>query len=280
MVKKNFRPMEESIRTDLQGSTRYDDYLQLDKVLQAQNPLSSEHDEMLFIIFHQASELWLKQASFELTAAIKNVRDSDFRHAFKVISRVKQNLNQLVQSWNILSTLTPVDYHKFRDRLQSASGFQSFGYRKLEFLLGNKNADILKVHRDSAFAYEELKVILEKPSLYDEVIRKLSESSFAIDESVLDRDVTLPYEPNDSVTAAWLSIYRNANSNFEFYELAEKLVDIKDAFQQWRFKHMYTVQRIIGDHMGTGGSSGVTFLKRALETSFFPELISLRSQLP
>lgn len=272
--------MEESIRTDLQGSTRYDDYLQLDKVLQAQNPLSSEHDEMLFIIIHQASELWLKQASFELTAAIKNVRDSDFRHAFKVISRVKQNLNQLVQSWNILSTLTPVDYHKFRDRLQSASGFQSFGYRKLEFLLGNKNADILKVHRDSAFAYEELKVILEKPSLYDEVIRKLSESSFAIDESVLDRDVTLPYEPNDSVTAAWLSIYRNANSNFEFYELAEKLVDIKDAFQQWRFKHMYTVQRIIGDHMGTGGSSGVTFLKRALETSFFPELISLRSQLP
>jgi tryptophan 2,3-dioxygenase len=280
MVKKNFRPMEESIRTDLQGSTRYDDYLQLDKVLQAQNPLSSEHDEMLFIIIHQASELWLKQAGFELTAAIKNVRDSDFRHAFKVISRVKQILNQLVQSWNILSTLTPVDYHKFRDRLQSASGFQSFGYRKLEFLLGNKNADILKVHRDSAFAYEELKVILEKPSLYDEVIRKLSESSFAIDESVLDRDVTLPYEPNDSVTAAWLSIYRNANSNFEFYELAEKLVDIEDAFQQWRFKHMYTVQRIIGDHMGTGGSSGVTFLKRALETSFFPELISLRSQLP
>jgi tryptophan 2,3-dioxygenase len=280
MVKKNFRPMEESIRTDLQGSTRYDDYLQLDKVLQAQNPLSSEHDEMLFIIIHQASELWLKQAGFELTAAIKNVRDSDFRHAFKVISRVKQILNQLVQSWNILSTLTPVDYYKFRDRLQSASGFQSFGYRKLEFLLGNKNADILKVHRDSAFAYEELKVILEKPSLYDEVIRKLSESSFAIDESVLDRDVTLPYEPNDSVTAAWLSIYRNANSNFEFYELAEKLVDIEDAFQQWRFKHMYTVQRIIGDHMGTGGSSGVTFLKRALETSFFPELISLRSQLP
>ena len=280
MVKKNFRPMEESIRTDLQGSTRYDDYLQLDKVLQAQNPLSSEHDEMLFIIIHQASELWLKQAGFELTAAIKNVRDSDFRHAFKVISRVKQILNQLVQSWNILSTLTPVDYHKFRDRLQSASGFQSFGYRKIEFLLGNKNADILKVHRDSAFAYEELKVILEKPSLYDEVIRKLSESSFAIDESVLARDVTLPYEPNDSVTAAWLSIYRNANSNFEFYELAEKLVDIEDAFQQWRFKHMYTVQRIIGDHMGTGGSSGVTFLKRALETSFFPELISLRSQLP
>ncbi len=280
MPKKNFRAMEESIRTDLKGSVRYDEYLQLDKVLQAQSPLSSEHDEMLFIIIHQASELWLKQAGFELTAAINNVRNSDFRHAFKVISRVKQILNQLVQSWNILSTLTPVDYHKFRDRLQSASGFQSFGYRKLEFLLGNKNSDILQVHRGSPFAYDELKSILESPSLYDEVIQKLSESGYDIDESVVNRDVTLPYEPNESVSNAWLSIYRNSNENFELYELAEKLVDIEDAFQQWRFKHMYTVQRIIGNKIGTGGSSGVSFLKKALETSFFPELIAIRSQLP
>jgi len=280
MSKKNFRAMEESIRTDLKGSVRYDEYLQLDKVLQAQTPLSSEHDEMLFIIIHQASELWLKQAGFELTAAINNVRNSDFRHAFKVISRVKQILNQLVQSWNILSTLTPVDYHKFRDRLQSASGFQSFGYRKLEFLLGNKNSDILKVHRASPFAYDELIGILEAPSLYDEVIRKLSESGFDIDNSVMNRDITLPYEPSESVSAAWLSVYRNSNENFELYELAEKLVDIEDAFQQWRFKHMYTVQRIIGNKTGTGGSSGVSFLKKALETSFFPELISIRSQLP
>ena len=280
MNKKNFRAMEDSIRTDLKGSVRYDEYLQLDKVLQAQAPLSSEHDEMLFIIIHQASELWLKQAGFELAAAISNVRNSDFRHAFKVISRVKQILNQLVQSWNILATLTPVDYHKFRDRLQSASGFQSFGYRKLEFLLGNKNADILQVHRTSPFAYKELNDILESPSLYDEVIRKLNESGYAINASILDRDVTLPYEPDESVSAAWLSIYRDANANFELYELAEKLVDIEDAFQQWRFKHMYTVQRIIGNKIGTGGSSGVGFLKKALETSFFPELISIRSQLP
>ncbi len=278
--RKNYRPMEESIRTDLQGSMRYGDYLQLDKILQSQQPLSSEHDEMLFIVIHQASELWLKQAGFEIAAAIVNVRNSNFRHAFKVISRVKQILNQLVQSWGILSTLTPVDYHKFRGRLGSASGFQSYGYRKLEFLLGNKNADILKVHKDTAFAYDELERILHEPSLYDEVIRKLHELGFDIDASVLDRDVTEPYEPNDSVQQAWLQIYKNAETKFELYELAEKLVDIEDAFQQWRFKHMYTVQRIIGHQAGTGGSSGVNFLKKALDTSFFPELLSLRSDLP
>lgn len=277
---KNYRPMEESIRTDLQGSMRYGDYLQLDKILQSQQPLSSEHDEMLFIIIHQASELWLKQACFEISAAISYVRNSNFRQAFKVISRVKQILNQMVHSWGILSTLTPVDYHSFRDRLGSASGFQSFGYRKLEFLLGNKNADILKVHRNSGFAYEELERVLREPSLYDEVIRKLHESGFEIDAEVLERDVSLPYEPNDSVQQAWLSIYKNSDNNFELYELAEKLVDIEDAFQQWRFKHMYTVQRIIGQQVGTGGSSGVNFLKKALDISFFPELLALRSDLP
>lgn len=272
--------MEDSIRTDLQGSMRYGDYLQLDKILQAQQPLSSEHDEMLFIIIHQASELWLKQACFEIAAAITNVRNSNFRHAFKVISRVKQILNQMVQSWGILSTLTPVDYHSFRERLGSASGFQSYGYRKLEFLLGNKNADVLQVHRNTGFAYEDLERALHAPSLYDEVIRKLSERGFEIESAVLERDVTLPYEPHDSVQQAWLSIYRNADKNFELYELAEKLVDIEDAFQQWRFKHMYTVQRIIGHQAGTGGSSGVNFLKKALDISFFPELLSLRSELP
>ncbi len=278
--KKNYRPLETSIRTDLQGSIRYDEYLHLDTILQAQRPLSAEHDEMLFIVIHQASELWLKQAGFEIAAAIVNVRDSNFRHAFKVISRVKQILNQMVQSWNILSTLTPVDYHKFRDRLGSASGFQSFGYRKLEFLLGNKNADILKVHRGSSFAHDELKKILHEPSLYDEVIKRLHESGFNIEADVLQRDVTLPYEPNDSVMQAWLQIYKRADDHFELYELAEKLVDIEDAFQQWRFKHMYTVQRIIGNQTGTGGSSGVNFLKKALDTSFFPELLALRSELP
>lgn len=278
--KKNYRPMEDSIQTDLKGKMRYGDYLSLEKILSAQEPLSTHHDEMLFIIIHQASELWLKLAGYELSAAISNVRNSDFGHAFKVISRVKQILNQLVDSWNILATMTPVDYHKFRNKLGSASGFQSYGYRKLEFLLGNKNADILKVHEGTPFAHKELSDILNEPGLYDEVIRKLHESGFEIDGSVLNRDVSLPYEPNESVLQAWLEIYRNSEDHFELYELAEKLVDIEDAFQQWRFKHMYTVQRIIGHQKGTGGSSGVTFLEKALETSFFPELFELRTELP
>jgi tryptophan 2,3-dioxygenase len=277
---KNYRPMEDSIQTDLAGKMRYGDYLRLEKILSAQDPLSDHHDEMLFIVIHQASELWLKLAGHELSAAITNVRHSDFGHAFKVISRVKQILNQLVMSWNILATLTPVDYHKFRDKLGTASGFQSVGYRKLEFLLGNKNAAILKVHEGTPIAHKELSEILAKPGLYDEVLRKLSESGFDIDSSVLDRDVSTPYERNDSVLQAWLEVYRNSETHFELYELAEKLVDIEDAFQQWRFKHMYTVQRIIGQQKGTGGSSGVTFLKKALETSFFPELFELRTELP
>ncbi len=272
--------MEDSIQTDLSGKMRYGDYLRLEKILAAQDPLSSHHDEMLFIIIHQASELWLKQVGYELTAAISHVRDSDFSHAFKVISRVKHILNHLVMSWNILATLTPVDYHNFREQLGSSSGFQSFGYRKIEFLLGNKNAAILKVHEGTPHAHKELSDILGKPSLYDEVIRKLSESGFDIDAGVLDRDVSKPYERNDSVLQAWLQIYRNSEKHFELYELAEKLVDIEDAFQQWRFKHMYTVQRIIGQQKGTGGSSGVTFLKKALDTSFFPELFELRTELP
>lgn len=278
--KKNYRPMEDSIQTDLRGKMRYGDYLSLEKILSAQNPKSGHHDEMLFIVIHQASELWLKLAGYEVAAAITNVRQSDFGHAFKVISRVKQILNQLVDSWNILATLTPVDYHKFRGELGTASGFQSYGYRKLEFLLGNKNADILNVHRETPFAYKELSELLGQPSLYDEVIVKLSDAGFEIDQSVLERDVSLHYERNESVLQAWLKVYRNSEEYFDLYELAEKLVDIEDAFQQWRFKHMYTVQRIIGHKKGTGGSSGVTFLKRALETSFFPELFELRTELP
>ncbi len=272
--------MEDSIQTDLRGKMRYGDYLSLEKILSAQNPKSGHHDEMLFIVIHQASELWLKLAGYEVAAAITNVRQSDFGHAFKVISRVKQILNQLVDSWNILATLTPVDYHKFRGELGTASGFQSYGYRKLEFLLGNKNADILNVHRETPFAYKELSELLGQPSLYDEVIVKLSDAGFEIDQSVLERDVSLHYERNESVLQAWLKVYRNSEEYFDLYELAEKLVDIEDAFQQWRFKHMYTVQRIIGHKKGTGGSSGVTFLKRALETSFFPELFELRTELP
>ena len=196
-----------------------------------------------------------------------------------MIARVKAILNQLLQSWSILSTMTPVDYLTFRDLLGPASGFQSHAYRKLEFLLGNKNAALIRVHRHDVAAYAELERILHAPSLYDEVIRRLHASGFTIDKRILERDFSQPYEPDASVQQAWLDIYRHSEDNFELYELGEKLVDIEDAFQVWSFKHMFTVQRIIGNRRGTGGSSGVPFLKQAMETSFFPELFEIRTGL-
>ena len=276
---QNYRALEKSIHTDLGDRLTYGKYLRLDDILNAQDRVSDEHDEMLFIIIHQASELWLKLAGHEVEAAIRNIAERDFRHAFKVIARVKLILTQLTQSWSILSTMTPVDYLKFRDKLGPASGFQSHSYRKLEFLLGNKNRKLVQVHRHDAAVYDELMAVLESPSLYDIVLRKLADDGFEIDASKLQRDFSEPYEPDDSVQAAWFAIYRDPDKYFELYELAEKLVDIEDAFQNWRFKHMYTVQRIIGSRPGTGGSSGVPFLKKAIETSFFPELFAIRTDL-
>ncbi|WP_372767590.1 tryptophan 2,3-dioxygenase [Pseudoalteromonas sp.] len=275
----NFRELEKDIHTDFKDDMSYGDYLQLSQVLSAQKPLSDQHDEMLFIVIHQSSELWLKLAGHELSAAITNLNNGDFGHAFKVISRVKQIFNQLTQSWNILSTLTPVDYLKFRDALGHSSGFQSYGYRKLEFLLGNKNHSLLKVHENDELVHSELSAILNAPSLYDVTISILQKHGLNIDASQLNRDVSLPYQSNNSVLNAWLEVYKDADKYFELYELAEKLVDIEDSFQQWRFKHMYTVQRIIGNKVGTGGSSGVAFLKKALDISFFPELFELRTKL-
>ena len=276
---KNYRELEKGIHTDLKDQMSYGKYLHLPEILSAQHRLSDQHDEMLFIIIHQASELWLKLAGHEVEAAIRNVQDEDFRHAFKVIARVKLILNQLTQSWAILSTMTPADYLAFRDALGPASGFQSYTYRKLEFLLGNKNRKLVEVHRHDPDVYEELTRVLNAPSLYDVVIRNLSNVGFAIDASKLERDFGAPYEADDSVQAAWRQIYSDPDKYFDLYELAEKLVDIEDSFQNWRFRHMYTVQRIIGNRQGTGGSSGVPFLKKAIETSFFPELFAIRSEL-
>jgi len=275
----NSRKIENSIHTDFNNEMSYGDYLKLDQILSAQQPISTEHDEMLFIVIHQSSELWLKLAGHELDSAISCIQSNNFGPAFKVIARVKQIFNQLTQSWNILSTLTPSDYLKFRDDLGKSSGFQSYGYRKLEFLLGNKNKDMLKTHQDSPKVHDELEALLNKPSLYDEVIKTMTNSGFTIDETVTNRDFTMPYQSNKSVVDAWLQIYQQPEKYFELYELAEKLVDIEDAFQQWRFKHMYTVQRIIGHKHGTGGSSGVSFLKKALDVSFFPELFEVRTYL-
>jgi len=276
---KNYRALEKSIHTDLKDRMTYGKYLHLPELLNAQHRLSDQHDEMLFIIIHQASELWLKLAGHEVEAAIASVKEDDYRHAFKVIARVKLILTQLTQSWSILSTMTPVDYLKFRDTLGPASGFQSYGYRKLEFLLGNKNKKLIEVYRHDPDVFAELNSVLSEPSVYDVVLRKLSDAGFDIDDQKLERDFSLPYEANDSVQAAWHTIYCNPDKYFELYELAEKLVDIEDAFQNWRFKHMYTVQRIIGNRQGTGGSSGVSFLKKAIDVSFFPELFALRTEL-
>jgi tryptophan 2,3-dioxygenase len=278
-LSSNTRGIEDSIHTDFKDEMSYADYLKLDQLLSAQTPMSGQHDEMLFIIIHQSSELWLKLASHEINRALGCIRVNDFGPAFKVISRVKHIFIQLTQSWNILSTLTPSDYLEFRDDLGHSSGFQSAEYRKLEFLLGNKNKDMLKVHQSKPDTYQQLDQLLKQPCLYDEVIRALVRAGFDIDESHLNRDFTQAYTANASVLAAWLSVYQQPKKYFELYELAEKLVDIEDAFQQWRFKHMYTVQRIIGNKQGTGGSSGVTFLKRALDVSFFPELFEVRTHL-
>jgi tryptophan 2,3-dioxygenase len=275
----NSRGLEENIHTDFKDEMSYGDYLKLDQLLSAQTPLSAQHDEMLFIIIHQSSELWLKLASHELSRALDCIRANNFGPAFKVIARVKQIFIQLTQSWNILSTLTPADYLKFRDDLGRSSGFQSAEYRKLEFLLGNKNKDMLKVHKSNQKAYRALDQLLNRASLYDEVIQALVRAGFEIDDTQVNRDFTQPYQSNASVLSAWLTVYQNPEKYFELYELAEKLVDIEDAFQQWRFKHMYTVQRIIGQKQGTGGSSGVAFLKRALDVSFFPELFEVRTHL-
>ncbi len=275
----NYRPLEDSIHTDFKDNMSYGDYLNLEQILSAQHPQSKEHDEMLFIVIHQASELWLKLAGHELAAAIRFLENEQFGPAFKVISRVKQIFIQLTQSWNILSTLTPVDYLKFRDDLGQSSGFQSYGYRKIEFMLGNKNQDLIKVHKANPSVHDELMSLSESPSLYDVVIKIMDKRGFEVDKELLERDFNQPYSENDSVLNAWVSVYQNAEKHFELYELAEKLMDIEDSFQNWRFKHMYTVQRIIGNKAGTGGSSGVAFLKKALEISFFPELLSLRTKL-
>ncbi|GAA0856262.1 tryptophan 2,3-dioxygenase [Aliiglaciecola litoralis] len=276
---QNYRAMEKDIHTDFKQDMSYADYLQLDKVLSAQTPLSGQHDEMLFIIIHQSSELWIKLAGHEISKALTCIQQEDFGPAFKVIARVKHIFVQLTQSWQILSTLTPADYLKFRDDLGHSSGFQSYGYRKLEFLLGNKNAAMLKVHAHDKAVHQELSDTLNQKSLYDETIHLLARQGFNIDKEMLNRDVSQPYQANQSVLEAWIEVYKQCDKYFELYELAEKLVDIEDAFQQWRFKHMYTVQRIIGNKHGTGGSSGVGFLKKALDMSFFPELLDVRTHL-
>jgi tryptophan 2,3-dioxygenase len=272
-------PFEQGIHTDFRATMTYGDYLQLDQLLSCQKRLSNHHDEMLFIIIHQTSELWMYLILHELEAATRFVQNNELEPAFKVLSRVSRIQQQLIQSWDVLSTLTPAEYMEFRHELGRASGFQSYQNRMIEFRLGHKNANVLKVYEHQPELYEKLNHLLHEPSIYDAAIRALSLRGLPIDNECLNRDWSQDYQPNASVEAAWLTVYRNVDEYWDLYELAEKLVDIEDRQQQWRYNHMKTVERIIGHKTGTGGSSGVSYLKRVLDHRFFPELWSLRTHL-
>ncbi|GJH37376.1 tryptophan 2,3-dioxygenase [Paraburkholderia hospita] len=264
---------------DFSKSMSYGDYLSLGSILHAQHPLSPDHNEMLFIIQHQTSELWMKLALYELRAALASVHRDELPPAFKMLARVSRILEQLVQAWNVLSTMTPSEYTSMRPFLGSSSGFQSYQYRELEFMLGNKNEQMLKPHAHHPDVFAEVKAALEAPSLYDEVVRLLARRGFDITASRLDRDWTLPTQHDSSVEAAWLEVYRNPSQHWELYEMAEELVDLEDAFRQWRFRHVTTVERIIGFKQGTGGTAGAPYLRKMLDVVLFPELWHVRTLL-
>ena len=257
----------------------YGDDLQLDHILGAQKQLSDDPNELLFIIQHQASELWLKLMIHELTGARDQIRGDDLQPAFKMLARVARIMAQLNQSWDVLSTLTPAEYSSFRGSLGNSSGFQSYQYRQVEFLLGNKRGVLMEPHRHRPELFGALDALYRAPSLYDEAIRALARRGFAIDPGCVERDWTTLHELDESVCRAWVEVYRDTQRHWELYELAEKLVDLEDAFRQWRFRHVTTVERIIGLKRGTGGTAGVGYLRSVLEVVLFPELWRARTEL-
>ncbi|GAE45682.1 tryptophan 2,3-dioxygenase [Mesobacillus boroniphilus JCM 21738] len=260
------------IHTDFSKELSYGSYLQLDNILSSQHRLSDHHDEMLFIIIHQASELWMKLILHEVSAAIDCIRKNDLEPSFKMLSRVSRIQQQLIQSWSVLSTLTPAEYMEFRDKLGHSSGFQSYQNRLIEFALGQKQSHVLSVYKHDADLYKIMEDALHERSIYDAAISAMAMRGLPIDDSALNRDWSAPYEPNASVEEAWLTVYRNVDQYWDLYELAEKLVDIGSQQQLWRFNHMSTVERIIGHKTGTGGSAGVSYLKKVVDHRFFPEL--------
>lgn len=275
MTEKN----DHGAHTDFAVDMSYGDYLGLDRLLNSQVPLSDNHNELLFIIQHQTTELWMKLILHELTAARALIAADDLGPAFKMLARVARVMNQLIQAWDVLSTLTPAEYTAFRDSLGRSSGFQSYQYRTIEFLLGNKNAGMVAPHRHRSDLARALEAALTSPSLYDESIRALARAGFAVDAQALERDWSQPYQANDSVRDAWLAVYRDTERHWSLYELAEKLVDLEDSFRQWRFRHVTTVERVIGAKPGTGGTAGVPYLRKMIEVRLFPELWDLRTWL-
>jgi tryptophan 2,3-dioxygenase len=257
----------------------YGDYLALDQILSAQRPRSGQHDEMLFIVIHQASELWMKLMIHELVAARDRIAADDLPSALKMIARVGRIQAQMIQSWDVLATLTPSEYGRIRPALGQSSGFQSYQYRQLDFILGAKHAEVLRVHEATPEIHARLSALLHAPSLYDEALRLLARRGFSLPAEVLERDWAVPYVAHPAVEAAWLAIYREPERRWDLYELAEKLVDLEYRFQQWRFSHLKTVERIIGGKTGTGGSAGLNYLARTLDAAFFPELLKVRTSL-
>jgi tryptophan 2,3-dioxygenase len=264
---------------DLAGEMSYGDYLKLDALLGAQVPLSSRHDELLFIIQHQTTELWMKLVLHELGAAREAIRRDDLSPAFKMLARVSRIMGQLIQAWDVLATLTPSEYMAFRQQLGKSSGFQSHQYRMIEFILGNKNRVMIEPYRHRSDVFAHVERALGETSLYDEALALLARRGFAIDQTRLARDWGLPYAAHPSVEEAWLQIYRDPTRHWGLYELAEEFVDLEDYFRQWRFRHVTTVERIIGFKTGTGGTAGVSYLKRMLDVRLFPELWDLRTRM-
>jgi len=279
MMENTESRVEKDIRLDFEKRMSYGDYLKLDTLLSAQAPLSDKQDETLFIIVHHVQELWLNLIVHELEFAMVHLRQDKAGIAFKALARVSRVQEQLIHAWDVLSTMTPSDYLTFRDVLGQASGFQSHQYRLVEILLGARDPRMLMPHRHRPEIHERLLAAFNAPSIYDEAIALIARHGFDVPDTLLERDFSKNRAFDESLSDIWLRIYREPERHFELYELAEELVDVEDHFQQWRFRHMKTVERIIGHKKGTGGSSGVGFLKTALDRSFFPELWAVRTEL-
>ncbi|WP_418321364.1 tryptophan 2,3-dioxygenase [Piscinibacter sakaiensis] len=270
---------EEGAQLDFSRDMSYSDYLHLDEILGAQHPLSPSHDEMLFIVQHQTSELWMKLMLHELRAAMANIKADELAPAFKMLARVTRIMEQLVSAWTVLATMTPPEYTAMRPYLASSSGFQSAQYRCIEFLLGNKNPAMLKPHAHSPQRLAMVEAAWRSPSLYDETLLLMDRQGLMLPASHTGRDWTQPYVASDAVRDAWLVVYRDPNHHWDLYQLGEKLTDLEDMFRLWRFRHVTTVERIIGFKRGTGGTSGVGYLRKMLDVVLFPELWRLRTDL-
>jgi tryptophan 2,3-dioxygenase len=270
---------EERAQLDFSQSMSYGDYLQLDAILTAQKPLSPAHDEMLFIVQHQTSELWMKLMLHELRAAIGHIARDELPPAFKMLARVSKIMEQLVHAWDVLATMTPPEYSAMRPYLGQSSGFQSYQYRCIEFSMGNKNRAMLKPHEHRADLLAQVQAAYEAPSLYDEALRLMARRGIAVPASHTERDWTQPYAESEAVEQAWLTVYRNPEKHWDLYQLGEELTDLEDAFRLWRFRHVTTVERVIGFKRGTGGTGGVSYLRKMLDVVLFPEIWRLRTNL-